>query len=104
MNQKIIPYFFLNIRGRGLRNSIEYNCEDKHLFGLALTNFSKINHKMLISAKWHRACFSMAINFSRKEIDIVIEKFLNTFQNVSTNWSSRLRKKYKNLNKFRSFY
>jgi len=96
--------FFLNIRGRGLRNSVEYNCKDKHLFGLALTNFSKKNHKMLISAKWHRACFSMAINFSRKEIDIVIEKFLNTFHNVSTNWSSRLRKKYKNLNKFRSFY
>ena len=96
--------FFLNIRGRGLRNSIEYNCLDKHLFGLALTNYAKENHNMLISAKWHRVCFSMAINYKRKQIDSVIENFLNTFNKVSSNWTFKLRKKYKNLNKFRSFY
>ena len=25
--------FFINIRGRGLRNSFEFYCEDNHLFG-----------------------------------------------------------------------
>ena len=28
--------FFFNVRGRGLRNSIEYKCENQNLFGLSL--------------------------------------------------------------------
>ena len=96
--------FFKNVRGRGLRNSVEYNCEDQHLFGLALTNHAKNRHKMLISAKWHRACFSVAINVKKKELNLIIENFLDSFKYISKNWTNKFRKKNSKLNNFRNFY
>ena len=41
--------FFCNVRGRGLRNSIEYNCENKNVFGVTLAEIMKRKHKMIIS-------------------------------------------------------
>ena len=92
--------FFFNVRGRGLRNSLEYKCQNKHLFGIALTEKAKKKFNLLISAKWHRVCFSNAININRKELDEILEKFIKTFKLVSSNWST------KNINKIkhRSFY
>ena len=96
--------FFKNVRGRGLRNSLEYNCPENHLFGLALTDFAKKNHDMLISAKWHRVCFSVAINVRKKELDLILEKFIDTFNNISKKWNTKLRSKYKKLRKHRNFF
>ena len=96
--------FFKNVRGRGLRNSLEYHCPENHLFGLALTDFAKKNHGMLISAKWHRVCFSVAINVRKKELDLILEKFIDTFNNISKKWNYKLRSKYKKLRKHRNFF
>ena len=92
--------FFSNIRGRGLRNSLEYNCENKHLFGIALTDFAKNKLNLLISAKWHRVCFCNAINIKKKDLDIALEKFILCFNSVSDKWTS---KKIKSI-KHRTFY
>ena len=92
--------FFFNTRGRGLRNSLEYDCENKHLFGIALTELAKNKYKMLISAKWHRVCFSQAINIKPFELEFMIETFLKCFKEISSNWSKRNISKIK----FRSFY
>ena len=92
--------FFINTRGRGLRNSLEYDCENKHLFGIALTELAKNKYKMLISAKWHRVCFSNAINIKKNDLDKILDKFIISFKEVSKNWT---RKKIKKV-KFRSFY
>lgn len=92
--------FFLNVRGRGLRNSLEYNCENKHLFGIALTDFAKNKLNLLISAKWHRVCFCHAININRKDLDAILENFLYCFREVSKNWTKKNIKKIKH----RSFY
>lgn len=81
--------FFKNIRGRGMRNSLEYGCKNKHLFGSELTEYAKNHYNLLISAKWHRVCFSPAINISYKDLDEIIDKFIKTFNNVSKNWSSK---------------
>ena len=75
-----------------------------HLFGLALTDFAKKNHDMLISAKWHRVCFSVAINVRKKELDLILEKFIDTFNNISKKWNTKLRSKYKKLRKHRNFF
>lgn len=92
--------FFHNVRGRGLRNSLEYKCKNQHNFGVALTDFAKYEKNLLISAKWHRTCFSIAINADRKILDEVLEKFIFSFKKVSSSWNS---KKSKN-NTTRSFY
>jgi adenosylmethionine-8-amino-7-oxononanoate aminotransferase len=92
--------FFSNIRGRGLRNSLEYNCTNKHLFGIALTDFAKNKLNLLISAKWHRVCFCNAINVKKKDLDIALEKFILCFNSVSDKWTS---KKIKSI-KHRTFY
>lgn len=92
--------FFKNIRGRGLRNSLEYNCNDKHLFGIALTDQAKSKENLLISAKWHRVCFSPAINISQNDLDKGLEKFLKSFKIVASKWNSKNIKKIKNRHFF----
>ena len=92
--------FFLNVRGRGLRNSLEYNCDKKHLFGIALTDYAKNNKNLLLSAKWHRVCFSPAINIKQSDLDQILEKFIISFKNVSKDWT---KKKIKNI-KYRQFF
>ena len=92
--------FFLNVRGRGLRNSLEYNCKDMHLFGIALTDFAKNKLNLLISAKWHRVSFCHAINIKKNDLDKILENFLYCFKNVAKNWTNKNIKKIKH----RSFY
>ena len=93
--------FFKNVRGRGLRNSLEYECKNNHLFGIALTDYAKNRENLLISAKWHRVCFSPAINISNKDLNIFLEKFIRSFNYLSKNWNE---KKIFNRIKFRQFF
>ena len=60
--------FFINVRGRGLRNSFEYKCEDQNLFGNLLKKILFEKYKIIIDSKWHRICFSPALVISEKEI------------------------------------
>jgi adenosylmethionine-8-amino-7-oxononanoate aminotransferase len=92
--------FFCNVRGRGLRNSLEYDCKNKHLFGIALTDFARKNKNLLISAKWHRVCFSPAINISNYNLDKILDNFIYAFRAVSKNWTY---KKIMNV-KFRNYF
>jgi adenosylmethionine-8-amino-7-oxononanoate aminotransferase len=87
--------FFANVRGRGLRNSIEYHCEDQHLFGNALVQEMKENHSILISGKWHRVCFSPALTITMDELKIVLSAFVKTFKNVASKWDANYRSKVK---------
>lgn len=91
--------FFKNVRGRGLRNSIEYgtgNSEQDHLFGIAITEYCKDRLNLLISAKWHRICLSPAINIKLKDLNRIIEGVILGFRYVSSNWSPNFIKKIKN--------
>ena len=80
--------------------SLEYNCKDKHLFGIAMTDYAKNHQNLLISAKWHRVCFSPAINIRKDDLDLILEKFIKCFKLVSKNWSD---KKIKQI-KYRQFF
>mgnify|MGYP003947701043 CR=1 FL=1 len=92
--------FFKNVRGRGLRNSLEYSCKNQHEFGVALTDFAKKKKNLLLSAKWHRVCFSVAINTEKKILNEILEKFIITFKKVSSTWTDKKLKNTQN----RSFY
>jgi adenosylmethionine-8-amino-7-oxononanoate aminotransferase len=87
--------FYSNIRGRGLRNSIEYLCEEQHLFGNALVQEMKDNHKILISGKWHRVSFSPALTITMDELEMVLTAFVKTFKKVASKWNANYRSKVK---------
>ena len=55
--------FFKNVRGRGMRNSMEISCENEHLFGLSVTERMKEEHDIIINGKWHRFTFSNANDY-----------------------------------------
>ena len=78
--------FFKNVRGRGLRNSIEYSCEDSHKFGMSLAKIMKEKHNILISGKWHRVSFSPALTITENDIIKVIEIFSKEFTTLSEKW------------------
>lgn len=81
-------FFFKNVRGRGLRNSLEYECSEKHKFGMTLAKVMKDKHKILISGKWHRMSFSPSLTISENDIHKVLELFCYEFRNLSAMWES----------------
>ena len=81
------PYF-RDVRGRGLRFSLEYQCENKHEFGQKLEKVMLDKHDILISAKWHRVCFTPALIIQKTDTEIVIEKFVDEFRTLSQNHHS----------------
>ena len=78
--------FFKNVRGRGLRNSLEYDCTEKHKFGMTLAQVMKDKHKILISGKWHRISFSPSLTISENDIHRVLELFCEEFFSLSKRW------------------
>tara|TARA_B110001450_G_scaffold244401_1_gene256513 strand:+ start:2205 stop:3539 length:1335 start_codon:yes stop_codon:yes gene_type:complete len=87
--------FFKNVRGRGLRNSVEISCENEHLFGLAVTERMKNEHGILINGKWHRFTFSNAMIISDQEIQWSLDKFLTCFKDEASKWNSDRAKQIK---------
>ena len=78
--------FFYDVRGRGLRFSLEYNCNNKNEFGNQLMNNMLDNHNIFISGKWHRICFTPALIINKEQCNLVLEKFIKEFRLLSRNW------------------
>ena len=70
------------------------------IFEIGETDYAKNNLNLILSAKWHRVCFSTAINIKKIDLEKLIEKFLITFNKVSSQWTN------KNINnyKYRIYY
>ena len=81
--------FFFNVRGRGLRNSFEYKCDKQNLFGNLLKKIMIDKHNVLIDSKWHRICFSPALNITRKEIYKNLELLTKEFKILAKDWSNK---------------
>ncbi len=77
--------FFYDIRGRGLRFSLEYKCNDKSGFGSKLENIMRDKHNILINAKWHRVCFTPGLIITKDEADRVLDNFVSVFKDVANN-------------------
>ena len=67
---------FRDVRGRGLRFSFEYQCENQNEFGMKLAQIMFEKHQILINAKWHRVCFTPGLILSKSEANEVLEKLI----------------------------
>lgn len=65
--------FYKDIRGRGLRFSLEYEHEHKNEFGIVLAQRMLHKHKILINAKWHRVSLTPSLLFSKTQAEQVLE-------------------------------
>jgi adenosylmethionine-8-amino-7-oxononanoate aminotransferase len=79
--------FFVDIRGLGVRNSLEYNCDGQNKFGPYIADQMKTKHNILISGKWHRFNLSHAMTLSREEIHYYIECLVNEFKSAASKWT-----------------
>ncbi len=81
--------FFYNVRGRGMRNSVEHNTPNNDLFSEELQKNALDKYNLILGAKWHRTCFSGAINISYKNLNRLIEQYLNTFLYTQKKWKKK---------------
>lgn len=88
--------FFRNVRGRGLRISLEFDCPDQHLFGVALANRLKDTHGIILSGKWHRISFSPALTITIDEISMVMDRVCAEFLKLEKEWPTLDKDNIKN--------
>ena len=81
------PYF-VNVRGRGLRFSLEYSCPRQNEFGMALAGQLLEKHNIYSSIKWHRANFTPALTLSRSQAELVLGTFIEEFKTISETWKT----------------
>lgn len=67
---------FRDIRGRGLRLSFEYKCDDNVEFAKKLTCNMLEKHHTYISAKWHRVSFTPPLILTKDEASKSLEHFI----------------------------
>ena len=92
--------FFLNVRGRGVRNTIEYQCEDQNLFGQTVSQHLKENYNILITGKWHRLSLSNAMTISSGQIDYAINSVHESFKYIASRWTTSFRASLSKTNFF----
>ena len=89
--------FFSNIRGRGMRNTLEYQCDNKNLFGSLLKEKLFRENSILIDAKWHRICFPMSLMITKNELNKNLSIICEQFKKIQNNWPKERKKKIKNF-------
>ena len=78
--------FFYDVRGRGLRFSMEYQCDRKQDFTQALERCMREKYQVIISGKWHRVSFTPAFIINKNQADYVLEKFIAVFKETAASW------------------
>jgi adenosylmethionine-8-amino-7-oxononanoate aminotransferase len=71
--------FVIDIRGRGLRFSVEHDIKDQENFGKKFEKIAKERHNVLFNAKWHRICLTPPLIIDFKEIEIAAKAAISTF-------------------------
>jgi adenosylmethionine-8-amino-7-oxononanoate aminotransferase len=77
---------YRDVRGRGLRNSFEYNLgnmEKNHNFGQMIEKIMKEKYQILISGKWHRISLTPPLIITFKELEYVLEKLVFEIKNLA---------------------
>ena len=81
--------FIKDIRGRGVRNTVEYQCENINNFCSQISNDLFDNFNILISSKWHRTSFSHAMNLTWREIDFYLSAYIQTVMSIYKKWDTK---------------
>lgn len=84
-----------DIRGRGVRNSLEYKTNNNEYFSNLLSEKILKEKKILLSCKWHRASFSHAMTLTYDEINHYLESFCKIFNDVANqqDWLKPIKNK-----------
>jgi adenosylmethionine-8-amino-7-oxononanoate aminotransferase len=80
--------FFKEVRGRGLLQSLEYDCPDKNAFGLLLAKRMLEEHNIFINAKWHRVSFTPGYIITEAQLAEVLETFVTVFKDTAKSWTA----------------
>jgi adenosylmethionine-8-amino-7-oxononanoate aminotransferase len=73
------PYY-RDVRGRGMRFSLEHQCEDKNGFATKLADNLLAKHNILINAKWHRVCFTPALILTDSEAEFILDALIKEYK------------------------
>ena len=73
---------YRDVRGRGLRFSLEYQAEKPNEFGMRLAERLLSKHNILINAKWHRVCFTPGLIMTKEEADQVLDACISEIKNM----------------------
>ena len=84
--------FYRDVRGRGMRFSFEYDCNNRDNFSLKLGEIMLRKHNIFLSCKFHRICFTPSLTMTFKEAEFAINKIIKEFNELSRNWN---KKKFK---------
>ncbi len=79
--------FFFDVRGRGLRFSFEYKCKNRDTFSEKLGEILKKKHALLISSKFHRACFTPPLILTKKQAETSLDIYIKEFKKLASNWT-----------------
>jgi adenosylmethionine-8-amino-7-oxononanoate aminotransferase len=74
---------FRDVRGRGLRFSLEYRMANNNEFGTRLAARLLEKYNILINAKWHRVCFTPGLILSRAQADEVLAACVSEFKSLA---------------------
>ena len=72
--------FYFDLRGRGLRFSLEHKSDDNEKFANYLQRVMMDKHSIIVNSKWHRTCFTPSLLLTDSLIDFILEKFIDTFK------------------------
>jgi adenosylmethionine-8-amino-7-oxononanoate aminotransferase len=75
---------FCDVRGRGLRFSLEYKTADNNEFGGRLAARVLEKYNILINAKWHRVCFTPGLILTREQADKILFACVTEFRKLLT--------------------
>ncbi len=89
--------FFKNVRGRGLRISIEYSCKEMHKFGCTLAKRILDKHNILLSGKWHRISITPPLIIEEKQIQYIAQIIAFEFLNLENEWENVLKNDVREL-------
>ena len=74
---------FRDVRGRGMRFSLEYKTNDNVQFSTRIGDILLEKHNILINAKWHRICFTPSLLLTQEEVDRILETTVAEFRLLS---------------------
>lgn len=78
--------FFRGTHGRGLMQSLEYDCPERHEFSLALTREMRESHAILVDARYHRTSFAPAYIIEDAVRDRVLDCYVTEFKKMAAAW------------------
>ena len=69
-----------------MRNSLEINSPNNDIFSKKIKDYAISRYNLILNSRWHRVCFSPAINISNKDLDNILDMFVKTYKYALRTW------------------